>query len=107
VLAYLFFSRKPGLAASPASSVGGSLLRRWWLAGWGFDWVYDRLLVRPFVWIATVNRTDFIEGFYNALAHGSVLLHRIFSRTENGLVRWYAAGIGIGAIVILAIVVLS
>src|SRR5246127_3884045 len=43
-LAYLFYGRQRSLLP-----VRG-YLQQLWFAGWGFDWFYDRLLVRPFQW---------------------------------------------------------
>ena len=84
----------------------GSRLRRLWLAGWGFDWLYDRLLVSPFVAMAGLLRGDFIDWIYRAVAEAMTLAHLILSATVTGRLRWYAAGIVIGAIIFLFIVVL-
>ena len=61
-LAYLLFLRKTGAcAAGRGRQPCGRALHRFWFAGWGFDWLYDRSFVRPFVWIARVNKDDFID----------------------------------------------
>ena len=49
------------LVAWLAGTPPGRLLARWWVQGWGFDWLYDRLFVRPFVWFARVNIRDGID----------------------------------------------
>jgi len=33
-----------------------SAVRRFWLAGWAFDWLYDRVFVWPLVWLARMDR---------------------------------------------------
>jgi NADH-quinone oxidoreductase subunit L len=43
---------------------------------------------------------------YNAVAAASRGLNRLLSRTETGRLRWYAGGIAVGAVIILAIAVL-
>ena len=105
--AYLLFLRKRSLAEALAATGIGRLLHRWWFAGWGFDWLYDRLFVRPIVWIAHIDRHDVVDVFYTGVARLSELAWRGLSLTETGRVRWYAAGIALGAVVYLAIVLLS
>jgi NADH-quinone oxidoreductase subunit L len=92
--AYLYFLRSPALAGQLAASSVGSALRRFWFGGWGFDWLYDRLFIRPYVWIARVNKGDFIDAFYAAVAWAARLSHVVLSQTQTGHVRWYAMEIG-------------
>ena len=106
-LAYFVFLRHPNYARVLACSRLGSLLHRLWFAGWGFDRAYDRLIVRPFVWAARTNKDDFIDLVYIGTLWVSRGLNRTLSLSQTGKVRWYAMGIVIGAIVTLAIVVLS
>jgi len=106
-LAYVFFHRRPQLAAGLARSGWGDGLRRFWLAGWGFDWLYDRVFVRPFVALTRANAADFIDAIYGWLARLGELAFRLLSSTESGRVRWYAAGIAVGAAIAFAIGVWS
>jgi NADH-quinone oxidoreductase subunit L len=103
-LAYLFFLRRPHLAEGLTRSYFGAALHRFWYAGWGFDWLYDKLFVRPFVWIAHANKNDFMDILYDEIAWLSQITYRALSRTETGQVRWYAMGIAVGAAAIIAIV---
>ena len=73
--------------------------------GMGFDWLYDRLFIRPYVWLARVNRGDVIDVLYTSLALLGVQSYRALSATENGRVRWYAAGMAAGAILLVALLV--
>lgn len=82
-------------------------MNRFWYAGWGFDWLYEVFILKPFVWIANINRDDFIDLTYLGIGWLNLVCHRIFSRTQTGLVRWYAMGIGVGAIITMAIVAFS
>jgi NADH-quinone oxidoreductase subunit L len=104
-LAYLFFLRRPRLAEGLTQSSFGAALQRFWLAGWGFDWLYDKLFVRPFVWVARTNKNDFIDLIYDAIAWLSQITYRALSRTVTGQVRWYAMGVAVGAAAIIAIAV--
>jgi NADH-quinone oxidoreductase subunit L len=82
----------------------GRLLARWWVQGWGFDWLYERLLVRPFVWFARVNIRDGIDVAILAIPAGLRALNGALVRTETGRIRWYAAGMAAGAVLVIAMV---
>lgn len=104
-LAYLFYLSRPRLAESLTHSYFGTALHRFWYAGWGFDWLYDKLFVRPFIWMAQTYKNDFIDLIYEAIAWLSQTTYRALSRTVTGQVRWYAMGIAVGAAAIIAIAV--
>ncbi len=103
-LAYLLFLRRRRVAQNLAQSRFGAALHRFWFAGWGFDWLYEKLFVHPFEWVARVNKDDFIDSVYDGIARLNQLFHAALARTETGKLRWYAAGIAFGAIVAIAIV---
>ncbi len=102
-VAYLFYLREPGRVESLLAAAPARALHRFWLLGWGFDWLYDTFLVRPLVWAARVGKDDFVDLVYSGLAAASRLGHRLLSLTQTGYVRWYAAGVALGTIVLLAI----
>jgi len=104
-VAYILYLRAPRYAEGWARNPLGAALRALWLAGWDFDWVYERVFVRPFVWIARVNREDFVDSFYDAIAQIHVSFNCLLSRTQTGYVRWYAMAIALGAIIIIGILV--
>jgi NADH-quinone oxidoreductase subunit L len=106
LVAWLLYLRFRAVAAAAVDNAAGHALRDYWLAGWGFDWLYDLTFVRPFKWMARVNRADFIDYFFAGLAQLAVLLHRGLSRTQTGEVRWYVAVLTLGAVILVAIVVL-
>ncbi|HEY9595497.1 MAG TPA: NADH-quinone oxidoreductase subunit L [Spirochaetia bacterium] len=100
-------SRKAGLAPErPALPTAAAPAVRFLESGWGFDWIYDRLIVRPFVWIARINVRDVVDRIFDGIGGLLMLLSRAFRWTQNGKVRWYAAGFGVGAVLIVAAVVL-
>ena len=103
-LAYVFFLRKRSYAAALASSTAGNALHRFWFSDWGMDWLYDRLFVQPLVWFARVDKSDFIDGFYTGVAWLNEFAWGVLRRTENGRLRWYAAGIAGGSVVFIAVV---
>jgi len=106
-LAYLFFIRRRDFAES---LVRGAFVRRlhaFWFADWGFDWLYERIFVMPFLWIVTVNRHDAVDDVFTAIARWNQTAHYALSRTETGRLRWYAAAIGAGAAIFVGVVLLK
>jgi NADH-quinone oxidoreductase subunit L len=102
--AWLVYRRNPALAAAIAENSVGRMLHRFWFSDWGMDWLYDRLFVRPVVWIARVNKADVVDAIYVGLANLATYCYRALSLTETGKLRWYAAWIAGGAVAFLAIV---
>ena len=82
----------------------GRVLHRFWFSDWGMDWLYDRLFVRPVVWIARVNKADVVDSIYDGLASLTTVCYRVLSLTETGKLRWYAAWIAGGTVAFVAIV---
>ena len=102
-LAYVYYLRSPERAARLARGEFGEPLHRYFLSGMGFDWVYDRLFVRPLNWIARANRMDVVNVFWDGFGNLNGLFNRALSRSQSGVVRWYAAGIALGAVIVIAI----
>jgi NADH-quinone oxidoreductase subunit L len=80
-------------------------LRRWWFDGWGFDAFYDRLLVRPFVGLAQLNKSDVVDLLIKGIVALASALNRLLARTQTGNLRWYAMSMAFGLAVIMLYVV--
>ena len=106
-VAYLFHWQKRSLAEGVAANPAGRVLHAWWCAGWGFDWLYDTVLVQPFLWAARINKHDVIDKFFTGIARLTEASYRVLQLTQTGLVRWYAAGIAVGSVLFLALAVFS
>jgi NADH-quinone oxidoreductase subunit L len=102
-VAYLLFLRSPRTVENISRTATGAAFGHLWRVGWGFDWLYDWVFVRPLVWFANTNRADFVDLIYRAVARMAWLLNRVLSASESGLLRWYAAGIAVGAVIVIAI----
>ncbi len=100
-LAYVLYIVKPSLADDIRSSCFE--MHQLWYAGWRFDALYNTLIVRPFVWLSALNKNDVIDHFYTGLASATEYFGRTFSRTQNGVLRWYIMGITAGAVLILTL----
>jgi NADH-quinone oxidoreductase subunit L len=105
--AWLLFVARPHYLERLVSSRAGSLLRRLWFSGWGFDWAYNRLFIQPFLWATRKSRRDIIDRFYDGIAGLMEDIHGLLSLTQNGNLRWYAMSIVIGAIIFLAVAIFS
>jgi NADH-quinone oxidoreductase subunit L len=106
-IAYIAFRRRPAFLAALVQSPASLALQHFWETDWGFDWLYDRALVGPFLWIARIDQGDVIDRFYSGLASLSRVAYRQLSASETGRVRRYAAGITAGSIVLIAILVFA
>nr|WP_314490002.1 NADH-quinone oxidoreductase subunit L [uncultured Pseudomonas sp.] len=107
LLAAMLFLGKRRLVTAVANSGIGRFLSAWWYAAWGFDWLYDKLFVKPYLWISHVLRKDPVDrtiGLVPRLARGG---HVAMSKTETGQLRWYTASIAVGAVLVLGAIVVA
>jgi NADH-quinone oxidoreductase subunit L len=106
-LAYVYYRQRYRWAESTAWTTVGKPLRDFFFAGWGFDWLYSRLFVRPYLAFTRLNRRDIIDSFFTLLSLTTVGANRALSRTESGRLRLYAAGVLLGAILCTLLLLFS
>jgi len=107
LLAALLFLGKRAFVSGLAKSAPGRFFGTWWYHAWGFDWLYDLIFVKPYLLLARLLRRDPIDqaiGLIPLLARGGNLA---LSITENGRLRWYAASIVGGAVLLLGALLLA
>ena len=107
LLAAMLFLGKRRLVSAIAHSSLGRALSAWWYAAWGFDWLYDKLFVKPYLAISHLLRKDPVDrtiGLIPRMARGG---HVAMSKTETGQLRWYTASIAVGAVLILGALVVA
>ncbi|MFV3402351.1 MULTISPECIES: NADH-quinone oxidoreductase subunit L [Pseudomonas] len=107
LLSALLFLGKRSFVSSIANSGLGRVLSAWWFAAWGFDWIYDKLFVKPYLLISHVLRKDPVDrgiGLIPRMARGG---HVAMSKTETGQLRWYTASIAVGAVLVLGAVLVA
>ncbi|MGV6807956.1 MAG: NADH-quinone oxidoreductase subunit L [bacterium] len=102
VIAWLVYHRKL-LSLQWLESPAGQRLRRFWLEGWGFDALYDALFVRPFKAVSRWLGPERIDWLYHGIVAINKQMHRILGETQTGRLRWYAASMVLGLIVVIAI----
>ena len=78
------------------------LLRQFFLQGWGFDGLYQRLFLTPFTTLAQLNRKDIVDQLPARVVQLSLTLHKTFSQLQNGQLRFYITTLACAAIIILA-----
>lgn len=105
-IAALLFLGKRSLVTSVAQSAPGRLLGAWWYAAWGFDWLYDKLFVQPYLLLCRLLNRDPVDlsiGLLPLLARGG---HFALRQSQTGNLRWYATSIVGGAVFVLAALLL-
>jgi NADH-quinone oxidoreductase subunit L len=103
-VAALLYRARPAYAAALTRGPVSAALHGFLLSGWGFDRFYQALFVAPFVGLARVNRADFIDPAFRALAWTCGLASKMLVATQSGKVRWYVMGIALGGAVFIAMV---
>ena len=104
VLAWFLFAARSFNLDGLVNSGAGQALHRFWQSGWGFDWLYDRLWVRPFVGASSLLRGEPVDGLYNGIAALCRGLNRSLSLTQTGRLRQYATVMAAGLILLLGLV---
>ncbi|MDW3711473.1 NADH-quinone oxidoreductase subunit L [Pseudomonas sp. 2023EL-01195] len=107
LLAALLFLGKRRFISAVAQSAPGRLLGAWWYAAWGFDWVYDKLFVKPYLLITRLLGHDPIDsgiGLIPRIVRGG---NGLLSSSQTGQLRWYAVSLVGGAVLVLGAVLLT
>jgi NADH-quinone oxidoreductase subunit L len=76
-------------------------------SGFGFDALYDRLFVRPYLALARLSRRDVFDLVPRAVAALAEVFNDLFARTQTGRLRWYVGAVGLGAVIVLLVGVLT
>ena len=69
--------------------------------------MYSALFVRPYVWIARLDRDDVVDSLYEGLGRIAVRGNAALSAGQSGLIRWYVTVLAAGVAIFLAIVVFA
>ncbi|WP_020564516.1 NADH-quinone oxidoreductase subunit L [Methylosarcina fibrata] len=107
LIAFLLYLTGWGTELRLASNEWLKPVQQFWYDGWAFDRLYGRLWVRPFKALAELNKNDVVDAGYAGIVLLARHLHRIAGATQNGRLRRYAASMGVGAVFILALSLLS
>lgn len=105
IAAWLFLGERRWVSRM-AQTAGGKTLVQIWLHVWGFDWLYDKVFVQPYLWLTRLLGGDPFNRSLNIVASAVRQANRLVVFTETGQLRWYATSVGFGALFILALLVL-
>jgi NADH-quinone oxidoreductase subunit L len=100
-LAYYLYVARPGLHVRIKQAMPG--VHGFLLSGWKFDTLYNRLFVQPFVYLSAINKSDLADRPYQWLVNLAEWFHKLLSFTQSGILRWYLAGMVVGAILVLTL----
>ncbi|KRV70456.1 NADH-quinone oxidoreductase subunit L [Pseudomonas citronellolis] len=103
LLAGLLFLGKRRFVSALAKSAPGRFFGTWWYHAWGFDWLYDKLFVKPYLLLCRLLGRDPIDQTLVLVPLSARGGHTLLSLTENGRLRWYAASLVGGAVLLLAL----
>ena len=106
-IAYLIFLSHSVDISTWTSSKMGKTLNRFWFSHWAMDWFYDTFIVKPYAWMANVNRMDIVDWCYNFTADVIRLLHELTIQSQTGQLRTYAGVMVLGLATIVAIALFS
>ena len=106
MLAALLFLGQHRFVEHVAGSAPGRALGAWWYAAWGFDWLYDKLFVQPYLWLCRVLGRDPIDQSLGLVTWSAQRGHRLSAKAQTGQMRWYAVSIVGGAALVLGIILI-
>ncbi|WP_106476555.1 NADH-quinone oxidoreductase subunit L [Phytohalomonas tamaricis] len=106
IAAGLFLGKRRLVNAAVGTPTG---MRLWHFFhnAWGFDWLYDKVFVKPYLGLAWLHRVDWVNALVNLVPGLARVLHWGLATTQNGRLRWYAGSISVGATVLLVLLVLG
>ena len=100
---FVFGSSRGGSTQFPGTELAENV-RRFWYSGWGFDWLYDRAVVAPFVALAQMNKNDFVDLVFKLAASTTRGVHHVLAVIQNGRLRWYAWNMALGLVFVFVVV---
>lgn len=98
-LAYRFYFKKP----TYIESFNHSRLNHFFEKGFGFDKVYDAVLVKPIVWLAEIDKKDIFDQLNISISKLAIWGNHFLSIAQNGKLRWYLLSFAIGIALILTL----
>ena len=106
-VAWWAFGRRPESVAAPLGTAPRLRVFELWADGWGFDALYDRVVVRPLVRLSEAAKGDAIDAFAMSIAGLAVRLNRGLALTQDGRVRRALAVLAAGAVLVGVLAVLT
>ncbi|WP_410014213.1 NADH-quinone oxidoreductase subunit L [Sodalis sp. C49] len=105
LLAAGLYLGKRRLVHAVAASAPGRFFTVWWFNAWGFDWLYDKVFVRPYLGVARLLQSDPLNSLMSVPAVLARWAGHGLTLSENGQLRWYAASMSLGAVIVVALLI--
>ncbi|WP_368869306.1 NADH-quinone oxidoreductase subunit L [Proteus terrae] len=105
IAAWLYLKQRQ-CVSKVANTCTGRFFSTWWFHAWGFDALYEVLFVKPYKGAAWLIQNDPVNQFFNLFGYLFKGTNKGLSFSENGLARWYAASLGLGAVLVIALLLL-
>lgn len=105
IAAWLYLKQRQ-CVSKVANTRTGRFFSTWWFHAWGFDALYEVLFVKPYKGAAWLIQNDPVNQFFNLFGYLLKGTNKGLSFSENGLARWYAASLGLGAVLVIALLLL-
>lgn len=109
VFSWFYFAnyrKTAGINNDAAFAEKNSSLTSFCLHGLGFDWLYQKLFINPYCFIAKLNRKDIFDQIIMTSRWYVDLWRSALIANQNGSLRWYAASLGIAVIFLLGVALL-
>ncbi|PPI88881.1 NADH-quinone oxidoreductase subunit L [Candidatus Pantoea edessiphila] len=74
--------------------------------GWGFDFIYYNLFIKPYILIASFLKKDPLNKLVNSLSFLFNFINKGLLISENGYLRWYILSISIGTLVLMILILI-
>lgn len=103
IIAWLVYYRRSWDITTLTDSPLGAKTRQFWYRGWGLDHLYDTILVRPYVGLTRILKSEWVDNIYHGVVQVCVTSFHALSKTQNGELRWYATSMVIGMIALITI----
>ena len=102
-LSYLFYGSRTLSVERLMSNTIAQGLHKFWYAGWGFDGLYRRLVITPYVWLAAVNKRDVVDTAAGVLVTLSEAGNSLLTRSQSGSLRWYILSVVGGTVLLITL----
>lgn len=102
---YLYLGKGHIWVDKISQSETGRFCSGWWYKGWGFDDLYDKIFVRPYLWIARILQCEPLNLLMNVLPAIAKAGNTVAVSTQTGHLRWYALSLCMGAVIIVLCIV--
>lgn len=97
----LYRGNDPKVFSHAEQRISQNSLASFCLSGLGFDRLYSFVFIKPFVFIAQLNRRDVVDQILMSVTWYVGLWRDVLVFSQNGSIRWYAAAFALGLVVFI------